>query len=70
MNTRKRKTKQPRIRTAFWSYDLYPYILSGRIVGGPQKWCGETRYEIEGFGKGTLFRPLFVLSGKPGVELS
>ena len=59
------------VRTAFWGYDLFPYMLSGEIEGKSRKWCDNPGfYEIKGYGKGHLFKPRFIIRGKKGIELA
>ncbi len=56
-----------RARWAFWSYDLFPFVLSGRIA------CKVADgYEIEGYGKGWIFRRvnLTIVAGKKGEQLA
>ena len=51
---------------AFWSYDLYPYIL-GSVVTRIQ---GEGLVETKGFGKGSWFRPELIVPVEQGRELA
>lgn len=49
---------------AFWQYDLFPYILSGRVVNKTPDGC-----QIEGYGAG-YFQPLAIIAGEKGERLS
>jgi hypothetical protein len=49
---------------AFWEYDLFPYLLCGKIVGSR---CGLLK--IEGYGE-YLFKPKFILPPEKGKELA
>ncbi len=69
------KTQSPpsrRTRIAFWPYDQYPYVLSGKITAnirqGPHFY-----YEIEGYGKGNLFAHrsmLAIIEGPNGERIA
>lgn len=50
---------------AFWEYDLFPYLLSGRIVGK----TGDGMFKIEGYGD-YRFQPTYVLPPAKGAELA
>jgi hypothetical protein len=69
---------------AFWHYDTFPYFLGGKIMGihdghstmhtisGPwhnfhKDWVGLV--EIEGYGSGFYFKPLYICSAKEGKQL-
>ena len=51
---------------AFWEYDQFPFVLSGKAVDRTDK---QGRIEIEGYG-GMRFKPLRVIAGSRGRELS
>lgn len=59
------KTSTKPARWAFWQYDLFPYILSGRVLSGTLDGC-----EIEGYGKGYRHKPLAIISGDKGEQLA
>lgn len=50
------------IKYAFWEYDHYPFVLSGKVVG---KKDSEGRVMVEGYG-GMRFQPLRILNGDVG----
>lgn len=49
---------------AFWRYDLFPYLLGGRVT----KSYASGTVKVEGYGDHT-FRPKMLLLGKEGEEL-
>jgi hypothetical protein len=56
---------------AFWSYDLFPFILHGEITSvRTAPLSGDNRVEIKSYGKGYWFEPLFCLPEKEGRELA
>lgn len=70
LNKMKTATKQKVKRYAFWKYDLFPYMLSGEIIGQCKvKWPGKDYYEIAGYGKGYYFRPFLIIRGAKGEKL-
>lgn len=51
---------------AFWKYDLFPYVLSGKVT----KTFPGGKVEIEGYGSGTTgFKPICVVRGNRGLEI-
>lgn len=50
-----------------WKYDSFPYVLCGKTVGKKIDGCFYGRktvngcYEVEGYGKGRVFKPIKVI---------
>lgn len=55
-------------RYAFWEYDQFPFVLSGKVIGGGKK-DAEGTVVVEGYG-GMRFSPLRIVSGEAGKALS
>lgn len=50
---------------AFWPYDRFPYLLSGKVT----EQLEDGRVKVEGY-TGMLFKPVFLSSGAAGEKLS
>lgn len=50
---------------AFWPYDRFPYLLSGKVT----EQLDDGRVKVEGY-TGMLFRPVFLSSGAAGEKLA
>lgn len=50
---------------AVWRYDLYPFILAGQVVGGPDD---DGKVAVKGY-DGYLFKPVALVSDKRGKEV-
>lgn len=55
---------EPLALWAFWPYDRFPYLLSGRVV----EQLDDGRVKVEGY-TGMVFRPAFLSSGAAGERL-
>lgn len=49
---------------AFWPYDRFPYLLSGRV----KEQLDDGRVKVEGY-TGMLFKPVYLASGAAGERL-
>lgn len=50
---------------AVWSYDLYPFILCGKVTGEPDE---SGRVKVDGY-PGFKFMPIKLVSDKRGKEV-
>lgn len=57
-------TIKPLALWAFWPYDRFPYLLSGRVL----EQTDEGKVKVEGY-NGMVFRPVFLASGASGERL-
>lgn len=64
MLRRFRKIEVPTL-WAFWSYDRFPYMLSGKVV----EQLGDGRVKVEGY-TGMIFKPLYMASGEAGARMN
>ncbi len=53
-------------RIAFWKYDLFPYLLSGKIFAEHKD---KGRYFIESYGNGSIFKSELILDEETGKQL-
>ena len=59
------KTKPNKTLYAFWSYNLYPYFLSGEVTDMRDNGAVETKE----YGPGNWFGPVLLLPLNAGLEL-
>ena len=55
---------EPLALWAFWPYDCFPYLLSGRVL----EQTDEGKVRVEGY-TGMVFKPVFLASGASGERL-
>jgi len=53
-------------RIAFWSYDLFPFIVSGTVTGKPD---ADGRLRMKGRGAGQWYEPSLILPEAQGHAL-
>jgi hypothetical protein len=50
---------------AFWRYDMFPYVLGGKII----RRFKDGTVEVEGYGPGFYFKPIKVMPYKQGESI-